>query len=43
MSRPHRQVFWLTVAAMILSSLTGCACRDYGYCPYRVFPNSDQF
>ena len=41
--RPDRFLFWLTVAAMILLALSGCSCRDFGYCPNRVFPNSNQF
>lgn len=34
-------ILFFLVSAVIL--LSGCACRDIGYCPYRVFPNSDQF
>jgi hypothetical protein len=39
---PYLYLFVLTVAALLLLGLTGCACRDYGVCP-KVFPNSNQF
>jgi hypothetical protein len=39
---PHVPIFWMTVAAILILGLSGCSCRDFGYCPV-VFPNSDRF